>query len=679
MSNEFRKYSKGSEIRYVLETSSGGVTGASNISSSPVTAGKTARRMEQEGKAVNTTPTTAPRNYVARNAAGRSGAGAHRDEKRAAKQGDTRHKKPFAEARTLGILGDIPYQKFPDSNGEHEPTPPLGNTNHVPTDSVYDRIDDLQRERLRKEVKFEFSNKTGESPISKEEYNQILTITSKTETQAESEVAKFKGFHRGAKEVVDVIGPKETKDGFVTYVYYFDRNKNGDDDYIGTTPAEHDRYDDETGPWNWERQEKDQGVAEGSEEKDPVWNKGTPMPKDYTCHCGLYVHPSRRNPKAIHASDCPYAKKQDKKQGVAEGAPELLNKEMLLVRHIEQELAQHGYEKGTPEYDQMFKHTMSMYRKFGNIDLINEQGAAEAGYGNHPSQQVDPRTGKKYVPPKSPLGQGVAEGSLNELSKNTLKSYSKKRGETIRADQRDADGAREMAADKRKHGDTKAAAGWDDEANWLDTRAERGSKGVARATIKIAKMGEGWGLGAADTVMGSHWGRTVEDHDEDNEDDEEYNDEEGMAQTNLHTLIRSATELMRSLKDHENLPEWVQEKLAILKANLRMVTDYMLSQHEQGRIHYTDEEEFGGGSLSPVHGDLDEDAYIQSLSRVLESTLTEVSKSKAQFNIMAASAHDPEFANRVGIPQKVAREFNKKDKGRNIKKLPRHVKPKKKK
>jgi hypothetical protein len=38
------------------------------------------------------------------------------------------------------------------------------------------------------------------------------------------------------------------------------------------------------------------------------------------------------------------------------------------------------------------------------------EGAAEEGYGNHPSQRVDPRTGKKYVPPKSPLGQGVAEG-----------------------------------------------------------------------------------------------------------------------------------------------------------------------------------------------------------------------------------------------------------------------------
>jgi hypothetical protein len=58
-----------------------------------------------------------------------------------------------------------------------------------------------------------------------------------------------------------------------------------------------------------------QGVSEGSEEKDPVWNKGTPMPKDYTCHCGIAVHPSVRNPKAIHIPDCPYAKKQDMAEG----------------------------------------------------------------------------------------------------------------------------------------------------------------------------------------------------------------------------------------------------------------------------------------------------------------------------------------------------------------------------
>ena len=34
--------------------------------------------------------------------------------------------------------------------------------------------------------------------------------------------------------------------------------------------------------------------------------------------------------------------------------------------------------------------------------------------------------------------------------------------------------------------------------------------------------------------------------------------------------------------------------------------------------------------------------------------------------MMAAAAHDPEFARTVGVPQKVAREFNQADKGRRL-------------
>lgn len=37
------------------------------------------------------------------------------------------------------------------------------------------------------------------------------------------------------------------------------------------------------------------------------------------------------------------------------------------------------------------------------------------------------------------------------------------------------------------------------------------------------------------------------------------------------------------------------------------------------------------------------------------------SKTKRQAKLMAAVAHDPAFAKRVGIPQKVGREFNKAD------------------
>ena len=42
------------------------------------------------------------------------------------------------------------------------------------------------------------------------------------------------------------------------------------------------------------------------------------------------------------------------------------------------------------------------------------------------------------------------------------------------------------------------------------------------------------------------------------------------------------------------------------------------------------------------------------------------SKTKAQRNLMAAAAHNPAFAKKVGVPTKVAKEFNKADKGRKF-------------
>lgn len=38
---------------------------------------------------------------------------------------------------------------------------------------------------------------------------------------------------------------------------------------------------------------------------DKIW-VNHPMPEDYTCGCGLYVHPTQIEPAAIHCSDCDY-------------------------------------------------------------------------------------------------------------------------------------------------------------------------------------------------------------------------------------------------------------------------------------------------------------------------------------------------------------------------------------
>ena len=82
------------------------------------------------------------------------------------------------------------------------------------------------------------------------------------------------------------------------------------------------------------------------------------------------------------------------------------------------------------------------------------------------------------------INQGSAEASLNELSKDTLDSYRKKRSAINRLDRQSADRARDIAANKRTYGDDQKAAEWEDEADWLDNRAKKGEKGVALAATK---------------------------------------------------------------------------------------------------------------------------------------------------------------------------------------------------
>lgn len=71
--------------------------------------------------------------------------------------------------------------------------------------------------------------------------------------------------------------------------------------------------------------------------------------------------------------------------------------------------------------------------------------------------------------------------------------------------------------------------------------------------------------------------------------DPEYDDEAGMVASNLHTALRAVQGLHKVIGPNENLPEWVQEKIAIANDYLVTCWDYMISQHEQGRKYEVDE------------------------------------------------------------------------------------------
>jgi len=222
---------------------------------------------------------------------------------------------------------------------------------------------------------------------------------------------------------------------------------------------------------------------------------------------------------------------------------------------------------------------LAKYKKAASADATAADQRGDYEKGHKRFKGIVKATQKQFA---NDAKAGVAEGSLNELSKNTLKSYSRERGTTIHQDQRDADRARDTAADKKKHGNTKSAADWDDEARWLDKRAEKGAKGVAQAAIKIAKKGMAEGFNA------------------------EYDDEAGMALTNLHTFARSAQGLLDTINDEENLPEWVQEKIVKAQAMLVAAWDYLKSQEEQGI-----DPRMGMNEMSGVGGVKPTDLYRQ--------------------------------------------------------------------
>ena len=64
-------------------------------------------------------------------------------------------------------------------------------------------------------------------------------------------------------------------------------------------------------------------------------------------------------------------------------------------------------------------------------------------------------------------------------------------------------------------------------------------------------------------------------------DPNEYDMEGDYAKTQLQTIERMARILKARLRDEENLPEWVQTKLARAESMLVTVTDYLISQQER--------------------------------------------------------------------------------------------------
>jgi hypothetical protein len=82
-------------------------------------------------------------------------------------------------------------------------------------------------------------------------------------------------------------------------------------------------------------------------------------------------------------------------------------------------------------------------------------------------------------------------------------------------------------------------------------------------------------------------------------DNPEYSDEVGYVKDNIHTIVKACKELLDTMVDNENLPDWVQEKIAQAKGMLVASTDYLMSQHAQGNVYTNTEEDSEMNEVAP--------------------------------------------------------------------------------
>mgnify|MGYP003650700914 CR=1 FL=1 len=74
----------------------------------------------------------------------------------------------------------------------------------------------------------------------------------------------------------------------------------------------------------------------------------------------------------------------------------------------------------------------------------------------------------------------------------------------------------------------------------------------------------------------------------------EYDDEAGMADNNLETMKRAVQGIDNIIHAGDNLPEWVQEKIAVAKSMLVTVWDYMASEESRNNESIKTEAEYQG-------------------------------------------------------------------------------------
>jgi hypothetical protein len=218
-------------------------------------------------------------------------------------------------------------------------------------------------------------------------------------------------------------------------------------------------------------------------------------------------------------------------------------------------------------------------------------------YPNHTSHEA------WMVDDSDDFNESYHDEQLDELSKDTLKSYAKKAKSSLGGIERKV--GRDMTKANNSHDSQ-----WGDEyvkqvKKGLDKAGKR-EKGIDRALDRLEESGDLERLlnlsgvepqnnpapdyqdptqtypdfatedGAEEVVIATE--PTTEPS---RLNPEEYDNEGSYAKGQIHSIVRNAKELEQSLGDQDNLPEWLQAKLERTHSMMQSVNDYIQSNRER--------------------------------------------------------------------------------------------------
>jgi hypothetical protein len=258
----------------------------------------------------------------------------------------------------------------------------------------------------------------------------------------------------------------------------------------------------------------------------------------------------------------------------------------------------HGKRKGLPSRDQITSLKQSIKDVHGRH---SEPNLPEGGVPMTPKQKsfakLAPPVDKITFADKIVGAKKEVDEVLGDVAANAMKKAIQSRTRDMEEGSMDDDPFSRKSStggriDTTRAGVTRHHAG----KSYSGAGHDAGADDTPSGALGRRKVGAGKGTKIGAKINTGKSKLMTREGDMDPADQGEYDQEGSMAKDDIKTVVRHAQALEKILGDNDNLPEWVQAKLAKIEGMMTAVDDYMQNQQD-------DDMEMGEGYYKDPDGD----------------------------------------------------------------------------